>query len=44
MYFYNISMIFEDFLLISVKNHHFFTEKLGSKKQMVLYLHRFSWY
>jgi len=44
MHFHDISMIFWRFLLISVKNWHFFIKKLGSKKQMVLYLQWFSWY
>lgn len=44
MNYYDISMNFWEFLLICVKNRHFFDEKLGSKKQMALYLQRFSWY
>ena len=44
MNYYDISMNFWWFLLICVKNRHFFDEKLGSKKQMALYLQRFSWY
>ena len=44
MYYYNISVIFGRYLLNSVNFRYFFMKILGSKKQMALYLHRFSWY